>query len=205
MRTRTIVVSAITALAVTCVAALGVVSGARAQDGADANKQNRREAFIARVAEKLGVEPLDLTQAVKDTALERVDEALAAGRITDVQAERMRARINDGKAPIFGVGAHRRNERRIDVRAALIDSAAGALGMRGDELRSELKAGKSVADVAEERGVPLGDVKQQILDEATSRVAQAVENGRMSQDRSDEMIAALAARLDKALQRSRPA
>jgi hypothetical protein len=199
VRFRTVVIGVMVAGLVACAGA--AIAGA--QDGDGGARQARRDAFVARVAEKLGIEPAALTQAVTETRLERVDEALANGRVTEEQAERLRARIEEGKGAGLRDALERRHERRVDARAAVIESAAEAIGISGDELRGELRAGKSVADVAGEHGVAIDDVKEQILGDAAARLARAVENGRITQGQSDAMLEKLSGRLDEALERRR--
>jgi hypothetical protein len=126
-----------------------------------------------------------------------VDEALANGRISDERAARMRERIESGE-PL----AHRRH-RAAAARAALVEPAAAAIGVTPDELRSELKAGKSVADVAAEHGVALDDVKDRITTDATAKVDERVAAGKIDQARADALHAKLNEQLDDALTKRR--
>ncbi|HEY8171840.1 MAG TPA: hypothetical protein VIH21_02035 [Dehalococcoidia bacterium] len=187
-------------------AAVGIVTGVRAQEGGDQPKptrQERREAFVGRVAGHLGVTSDQLTDAVKQARLDGVDAALANGRINEDQAAKLRERIESGKG--FGGLGHRgeRYERRMKVRHALVESAAGALNMSADDLRAELKSGKSVADVAAEKNVPLDDVKSGITADAKAKLDAAVANQRLTQERADALLAKLTDNLDELLNKKR--
>jgi hypothetical protein len=55
-----------------------------------------------------------------------------------------------------------------------LQTAAEALGMTVDELAAELEAGKSIATVAEERGVDVQTVIDALVAEATERITEMV-------------------------------
>jgi hypothetical protein len=82
---------------------------------------------------------------------------------------------------------------REEVHQAGLAAAAEVLGMTPDELSDQLWGGKTLAGLAEEANVELGDVRAAV-EEATRAirqerieafVAQQVENGRMSQEQAD--------------------
>lgn len=64
---------------------------------------------------------------------------------------------------------------RPGPRGERLETAAEALGMTADELRTELEAGKSIAQVAEEKGVDKQDVIDALVAEGTERLEQAIE------------------------------
>lgn len=66
---------------------------------------------------------------------------------------------------------------------------AKALGMNETDLLTELRSGKSVADVAKEKNVDLSKVVDAIVAERTDQLKQAVTNGRITQQQADAMIA----------------
>jgi hypothetical protein len=182
------------ALAVITIAlgTLVMATSAGAQEGVDG-----RRGMAERVAEKLGIEVDALKDAVKQARLDRVDEALANGRITEEQAANARTRIEEGRR------AHPRIALRI--RHAIVESSAAAIGIEPQALRDELRAGKSIADVATDNGVSIDDVKARILADAQSKLAIAVENGRIAQERADAALAKLEERLDQIVTHTRPA
>ncbi len=95
-----------------CAVAAVVVVGAGAAVAAGKNvfdPEQEREAFQAAVAEKLGVSTTELQDAYKAAALEQLDAAVAAGRLTEEQAAEIRERIESedllgppGFRPFFG-------------------------------------------------------------------------------------------------------
>jgi predicted DNA-binding protein YlxM (UPF0122 family) len=74
----------------------------------------------------------------------------------------------------------------------MFDKAAEALGLTPEELFAELHAGKSLAEIAEEQGVDvetLYDAMNAARGEAMQQaIEQAVEDGRITQERADQML-----------------
>ena len=74
----------------------------------------------------------------------------------------------------------------------MFDTAAEALGMTPEELFAESRAGKSLADIAEAKGVDVQtvyDAMNAARGEAMQQaIEQAVEDGRLTQEQADQMI-----------------
>src|ERR1051325_2676568 len=87
-------------------AAAVVVLGGGVAVAADRFTSPREEsqAVIADAAKQLGIEPAKLSDALKKAQENRVDAAVAAGRLTKEQGERLKARIEAGDAPLMPFG-----------------------------------------------------------------------------------------------------
>jgi hypothetical protein len=76
-----------------------------------------------------------------------------------------------------------------------LEAAAEALGMTADELSTQLWGGKTLADLAEEAGVDLQDVRDAVeaAQEAATResIEQAVEDGILSREHADWLLEGL--------------
>ena len=62
------------------------------------------DAVVADAAKQLGIDASKLNAALKQALENRVDAAVAAGRITKTQGDEMKARIAAGDVPLVGVG-----------------------------------------------------------------------------------------------------
>lgn len=205
MRSATILVGVL-ALVGAAVAGVVVVS---AQER-DQPTPPARDQFLERLAAHLGVDVESLTGAIRAARIDTVDVALADGRITSEQAVKARERIERGGGSGGGRlrGRHafdKRHQRVEQARGAVIESAAAAIGLSGDDLRAELKGGNSIADIASTRGLALVDVKARILLDARARLDQAVANGRIDKPRAHEMFEKLSQHLDEVLNKRREA
>jgi hypothetical protein len=74
-----------------------------------------------------------------------------------------------------------------------LTAAAGALGMTEADLTTALNGGKTVATVAEDKGVEIAKVIDAIVASDKAEFAAAVKAGTMTQAHADAMIANLAA------------
>jgi polyhydroxyalkanoate synthesis regulator phasin len=72
---------------------------------------------------------------------------------------------------------------------------AKALGIDAASLRTALEGGKSIADVAKEKGIAVDTVVQAVVAAETARIDQAVTDGKLSQAQADARKADLTARV----------
>lgn len=76
-----------------------------------------------------------------------------------------------------------------------LEAAAEALGMTADELKTQLWGSKTLADLAEEKGIDLADVQAAVeaAQEAamSENIAQAVEDGTITQEHADWLLEGL--------------
>jgi lambda repressor-like predicted transcriptional regulator len=133
--------------------------------------------FLGRVADKLGVSEDELQTAIDDARTETLDEAVAEGRLTEQQAERMRER----GFPFAG-------GRMLHGRGHVMDAAAEVLDMTRADLIVQLQDGNSLADVAEAQGMSLDDFKAALLAEVQAQLDELVAEGDLTQDQADEIF-----------------
>jgi len=191
--------------AVVALAAGGAVGGALAASGTFDPKAEQ-QAFLNDAAGRLGVTSSKLEDALKQAALDRVDAALAAGRITQAQANEMKAAISAGKLPIGIPGAgpgfgHGPGFRGGDF----LDAAASYLGLTDDQLRTQLESGKSLADVARAQNKSVDGLKQAIIAAVQSKLDQAVKDGRLTSDEESQILAKLKSSIDNLVNGTLPA
>jgi lambda repressor-like predicted transcriptional regulator len=72
---------------------------------------------------------------------------------------------------------------------SLLSIAAEKLGVTPDELIAELQAGKSIADVAQEKNVSVETIVEAVLTSRSDRMSQMVTSGQMTQEQADAMLA----------------
>jgi hypothetical protein len=167
---------------------------ASTQLGGEAGEQ----AILQDAAKRLGVEPSELSEALEQAYLDRIDEAVAAGELTEEQAERLKERIEAGDVPLVGVpafGLHRFHDGGPLFRG--LEAAASYLGLDEAALREQLAGGKTLAEIAQEQGKSVEGLEQALLDAAEERLAAAVEDGRLTESQKDEMLERLSERIDE--------
>ena len=145
-------------------------------------------ASIAQVAEAQGVDVQTVIDALVADATERLEEIEAA------LPERMTDLVNRTGWDERGPGRPGNHHPGINRHLAL-DTAAEALGLTVDELRTELEGGATLAEVAEANDVDVQTLIDALVAQATERLDEAVDDGRLEADEAEEIKAALAERI----------
>ena len=156
-----------------------------------------RKGYLADVAGRLGVPVGALAAAMKAANVDRIEAAAAAGRISRSRADALKQRIQHGAgAPLFAFGHGQRSG------GGLLAVAAGYLGISPAQLRSERRAGRSLAQMADATpGRSVEGLKAAILAAATKRLAAAVAGGQITAQQESARLSRLSPRLDKLLAR----
>jgi hypothetical protein len=94
--------------------------------------------------------------------------------------------------PGFGFGFGHRGGALFENK---LDAAAKALGITADELRNDLRDGKSIADIAKAKSVDVNKVIDAIVSDAESKIDAAVKDKKLSQDQADKLKASLKERI----------
>lgn len=190
--------AAVATLAGLALAAGGGGAIAATQSGGD------REAFLADVAERLGVQQTELESALKEASIARVDAAVEAGRLTEEQAARIKERIEAGGGPLVGgFGGPPPHGPHVEPRA-VHEAAATYLGMTERQLRAAHRSGTSLADLAKERGKSVGGLKEAMTAAAESALDQAVSAGRLTTEGRESLADGLSERIDDWVEGTRP-
>ncbi len=150
-----------------------------------------RDFFLDRLASILNVSRDQLTAAAKQAGQETVDKAVQDGKLPADKADRLRERIEQGDffAPGFlgrydGRGKLPAKGLWLGQKDVVIDAIAQALGMSHDELLAAVKAGKSVSDLAKEKGVSADAIKKAVVDAVGRQLDEAVTAGKLTAEQA---------------------
>jgi hypothetical protein len=200
--------------ALVAASALSLVVGAGGAIAASKGSAAHGDGFLARVAGHLGISTQKLEDATKAAAIDQVNADLQAGKISQAQADAMKARIQKGEVPLFFGGPHRFGpggphrfgpggphrfgdfgHERFGAHDHL-SSAAGYLGLTVPQLFQKLANGQSLADVAKAQHKSVDGLKTAILDGAKKDLDQAVKDGFLTEAQATEAQKMLEARID---------
>ena len=193
---------------VAAAAALAAVSAgaALAADKLLTPKQES-QAIINDAANRLGVAPSALSDALKSAFKARVDAAVADGRITKAQGDELKARIDSGEVPFFGGPGLRGGSFHGPGHGGFgeLDVAATYLGVTEASLRDSLMSGKSLAQVAKDKNKSVDGLVDAIVAEEKKELAAAVAAGRLTDAQRDSIEQDLPARVKAMVNGERPA
>ena len=191
--------------------AVAISGGAAYAASKDDSPQARSQAIVTDAAGTLGVDPTKLSDALKKALENQVDAQVTAGRLPQAQADAIKKSIEDGTQPIFGgpgFGGFGHHEGRgfggpgfggrhggFGLMAG-VDDIATFLGLKPAELRTQIEAGKSLADIAKAQGKTVADLKTAITNAVTTRLDAAVTANKLTKDQEQKILAGLATRLD---------
>jgi hypothetical protein len=201
--------------AVAALAAVGVGAGVvMAQSGSESGGAS----FLDRVAQKLGVDTPKLTQALNDARSDEIDQAVTDGKLTQDQADRLKARLDESPDGSFGGGPGLRFHRGPGGAfgaglpwpgigpGEIQEKLAGFLGASVEQLGQELQADNAtLTSVAGAHGKSRDELKAFIDGETKTKLGEAVAAGNLTQQRADEILSKLGERLDEMIDRGMPA
>jgi polyhydroxyalkanoate synthesis regulator phasin len=176
------------ALLVAGLGAAGAIAASRVFSPSEESK-----AVIDDAAAQLGVQPKELSDALRQALKNRIDAAVDAGVLTKKQAQQLEARIDAGEYPFvfdLGLGFHRGLGFRFGSHTDFLAAAAAYLGMSEDELREALD-GKTLADIAKDKGKTASGLVAALVAAEEKKVDEAVADGRITKAQAAEIKSGL--------------
>jgi polyhydroxyalkanoate synthesis regulator phasin len=172
---------------------VAAVEAAPSPSASPTASKNYAQVFVDKLAGILHLTPAQTQDALKQAQLQTVDQMLKDGKITQQQADAMKARINAGQGLGFGFGRHEgfkgNHALMKDLKTAELNAAASALHMSTADLQSALRSGKSLADLESQQKVSDSAVRAAMKDAAKGVLDKAVKAGTITQAQADAILA----------------
>jgi hypothetical protein len=173
------------------VAGLAVAGGGAAAVAATQSEspQEDSKAVVEDAAKQLGVQPSELSNALKQALKNRIDEAVKAGRLTKEQGTELKERIDSEAFPLLGPGL-RGGHHGPGVRLFHhgLDAAADYLGVTEAQLRQQLEDGATLADAAKKAGKSVDGLVDAVLADAEEKLNEAQQAGRITAAQKEEAL-----------------
>ena len=157
---------------------------------ADLQTALRSGQSIAQVAQSKGVDPKTVVDAMVAAEKARLEERTANAE------QRMTEMANRPGAGRDGRGRHGPGPK------AGLAAAARVIGVSEADLRTALRSGQTIAQVAQSKGVDVKTVIDAMVAEARARRAEEVKAGRLTQAQADEKTANLEQRITEMVNRA---
>jgi polyhydroxyalkanoate synthesis regulator phasin len=181
--------------------AVGVVVFAVAGGSGDAQAtgpgDNRYQELLA---EKLGISVEELQAAQKAARDALIDEKVAAGDLTEEQAERLK---NREPGAFRGLGP-RLGARVFHALKDVLGAAAEVIGVTPEEARQGIANGNSLVEQAQAKGISEADLKASVLKKLEAQIDEAVNNDKLTEEQATRIKEGLEEHIDRFLNAEGP-
>lgn len=175
---------------------IGVAAVEAAPSPSASGSTNYAQVFVNKLAGVLHLTPAQTQDALKQAQGQTVDQMLKDGKITQAQADAMKAKIKAGNGlgvirPFAGGLGRAGGDRALgrDLLTAELSAVAGALHMSVADLQTQLKAGKTLANLEQANNVTDATVKAAMKSAGKGVLDKAVKAGTITQAQADAMLA----------------
>jgi hypothetical protein len=197
-------------------ALLGVAGGGAY--AATAGSSNPRQAFLDDVAGRLHVTSAQLAAALKGASVDQLQAAVKAGKLTQTEADRIKAKIQSG-AGVPPLGLRGGMDRggplvggplggaRPFLRGPFlggIDAVAKYLGLTDAQLRTQLRSGKTLAQLAQDNKKSVTGLETAIKDAVKTQLDAQVTAKHITQQQETKILGVLNSRIGGLVQGKLP-
>lgn len=137
---------------------------------------------IVDIAKEKGISEVALVDKIMAGRSAKLEEAVQSGKLTRERADTIKTKMQSHLAQqlkhkgLFEEEPGHPHHKRGDMIPHLgPEKLSGMLGMTRDELVAQLKTGKSLADIAAEKGISKDELIAKIKDELTPALEKAIE------------------------------
>jgi 3-hydroxyacyl-CoA dehydrogenase len=158
---------------------------------------------LAEIVEANGGNVPDVIADAVADATAQINEAVANGRLSQENADELIANLESFFTNSIN-GTRREHLVEIRVGVEVLQLAAKQTGLLPREIAEQVRNGTPLAEVLMANGVDVNDFIDAVVAQSETRLAQAVSNGRITQERADEMLANLREQLTERLSTTNP-
>ena len=158
---------------------------------------------LAQVASAKGKSVDGLKTALVAAIKMKVDAAKAAGKLDAARADRLLQRAPQLVERLVNAKPRARAQRAKGARGGLLKAAATYLGVTNAQLVTDLRVGKSLAQVATAKSKSVDGLKQALLAALKQKVDAAVAAGRLDAARAQKLLERAPAHIERLVNRSR--
>ncbi|MTV49237.1 hypothetical protein GJ688_09630 [Heliobacillus mobilis] len=152
---------------------------------------------ILDIAQAKGISKDDLIAKMVADAETRIDQAVKDGKLTSDKAVQMKANLKDR---LIAAVERKADPSKADGKRGMLGNhlqkVTEILNMQPNELRDEMKAGKSLAEIAQSKGIAPEDLKAKLIEAAKQDIDSLVQQGKMTQEKADQVKQGLEKRID---------
>jgi len=132
---------------------------------------------LADIAKSKRVKESDLKAALLKEQTARIDKAQKNGKVSAEKAASIKGKMSDFVDKFISRKGLAEN-RHADMMFPARENLAKRLGLTEDELRDKLKSGKSIAEIAKEKGISRDELVRGIKEDMTPFIDRMIEHKR---------------------------
>ncbi|MEW6663319.1 MAG: hypothetical protein ACOY9Y_05560 [Bacillota bacterium] len=140
--------------------------------------------FLSKLAATLGIDQGKLQEAINEARSQAVDAAVQQGLVPADRAQQLK----EGGRMMFGPGGMPKGGPRMMFPPVDIGQI---LGITREELQAEFKAGKTLAQIAEAKGMTLDQLKEKWLANVKTELDNQVSQGKLTPEQAQNIISKL--------------
>lgn len=164
-----------------------------------------RQAFLNDVAKRLNVSPAQLSAAIRGAYDDQLQAEVAAGKLTQSQANAIKQRLRTGGKLPLGPLWFRHGPPggpRPGAGPGQLPAAAAYLGLSERQLIDQLAAGKTLSQLAKARGKSVSGLEAALSSALRSQLQKAVSDKRISSAQEQQILSRLTQRIDQEINRT---
>jgi hypothetical protein len=183
--------------------AVGIVAVAGAGAQEDTSEDNPGEHYLDLLAGNLGVTVDELEAALTQSHLDRIDEKVADGTISEEEAAEIIERIESGEGRLFPpFGRHGGGQGKMHrLHGLIVENSAEVLGLEVEALKDRLHDGNSLADVATAQGADIEQFKADVLTGVAADLDEKVADESITQEQADMILEKITESIDRIVEK----
>ena len=178
-------------------------------DGEPGYFQEMKQLFLTILAEKLGIDPQDLEERLKDgdtlpeiaeeqgmskqelrdllweAGYEFIDRAVQENLLTQKQADLLREKLEKQQEDQFPGEIEDIEALKDLLKEVTTEQLADELGISVEEVKKKLEEGMSFVQIAKEGGLDRSDLRDLLRDARSSALEQALEQGLLTEEQAE--------------------
>lgn len=158
---------------------------------------------LAQVATAKGKSVDGLESVLLNALRSKVEVAKAAGKLDAARADRLLQRAPQLVERMVNATPRAHTARTRGARGGLLKAASTYLGLTHRQLATELRSGKSLAQIATAKSKSVDGLKEALLAALKQKVDAAVAAGRLDSARAQKLLERAPAHIERLVQRTR--
>lgn len=139
-----------------------------------------KDKSLADIAKDKGISADDLVSKLQAERSKKIDEAVQAGKITADKAEKMKSAMAEHlKTMVNQKGPHKFvQHKKMGNHPAMkpnLEKLSEILGISKEDLKSELKSGKSLSEIAQSKGMSKDQLISKIMEDITPTIEKMID------------------------------